>query len=585
MPTLTGQIVFRQAGPPTPVHHASLRVAPAHRIADAFGGEATETDLDGRFSVAWGDQPRVRLHVLDGDKVLSTVERDVPASGDLGEVPVAFWPYRSDAPTPRAAPIDGHLPQSYTVGFTVQLAEAFARTTPAKLALQAMHVLGADRPTIDEIQAHQPTSATQRADAASPGRSRSDAWLADQLLNGFHVALDLGPDAERPGGLRARMSFGDLPAREDGGGYDLYDVDACLADRDGELVVDTLHLRVRTPGEGGRFAADQRFTVRAGEPNWGAAKAVARCQLLLHGAVDGHILRTHFQTEAFAVAAFRNLRRNPIRRLIAPHLQEIVAQDHDGDSFAWGPEGILVHLSALTPSALQERMARLPSGWCWSTVAPRPVLHPSHRFARAEALFWRLVHGVVSDFVRAHEAEIVAEWAEVHRFSADLHGRSPVYHPYPADPRILRPPLTPPAPGPDGVRRCQRPLTQTDRPASGESDDLVQLLTVVIPTAPFLHRWTHDGQYEAGGELRYATFALRGGSLGDEGDPALWPTPAAMIEGIATNSVGMHVDHGRLLADESGDVWPPLKAAVAAARADFLALGVDVDRLRSRINL
>ncbi len=580
MEKLTGQVVFRQAGPATPVHHLRLRVAPTHLLAGE--GEAVETDLDGRFALPWGDHARARVHVLDGDKVLSTVERDVPASGDLGVLPVAFWPYRSDTPTPRAAAIDGHLPQSYATGFTVQLVEAFARTTPAKLALQAKHLLGAERPTIDEIQAHQPMSATQRADASSPGRSRSDAWLADQLLNGFHVALDLGPDAARPQGLRAVMGFGELPAREDGGGYDLYDVDARMIDRDGELVVDEIHLRVRSPGVGGAFAADQRWTARVGDARWEAAKGVVRCQLLLHGAVDGHIIRTHFQTEAFAIAAFRNLRRNPVRRLIAPHLQEIVAQDHDGDSFAWGPEGILVHLSALTPTALQERMARLPSGWCWSTVGPRPVLHPSHRFARAEALFFALVRGVAADFVRAHEAEIVAEWAEVRRFSDDLHGRSPVFHPYPA---VVGAPATPPAAGADGVRRCHRPLTTTDQPGPGELDDLVQLLTVILHTATFLHSWTHDGQYEAGGELRYATFALRAGSVGVEGDPTVWPTPAAMIEGIATNSVGMHVDHGRILADEDGDIWPPFKAAVAAARADFLALGVDVDRLRSRINL
>lgn len=599
--TLTGRVVFRQAGPSRPLHHLALDVEARHLLGASKAHAVT--DLDGRFSVTLdgvGDKVRVVVfdtrhrYAADGAPIdereeVAHVDVEVPASGDLGEIAVGFWPYRADFPVPRAAPVDGKLPQSYSHGFERILVASFARTMPAKALLEGIALLG-DGPSVDTIQKHQPKSLTLEVDEETPGRTRTDAWLGDQLLNGFHVVLRVGRDVEDATRLRARIVWGDMPARTDGADFDLTDVDVMLVDKGATVEPVRIALRVRTPRDGA-WVADTSRVYTPEDAGWEAAKRVVRCQYLLQGALDAHITRAHFQTEAVCVATFRNLRKSPIRRLLYPHLQEIVPQGKDGDNFAWGPEGILHHQSALTLSVMHERMARLTAGWCWSTFEPRAPLHPTHRFAYAANRYWEMAEAYVRDFVASHRADIEAAWPEIRRFSDDLVAHSPVYRPFPADPFVVpadrneedHPEI--PRPVVDGVTRSVRPVTTTDAPAPGDLDRLVHFCTYVLYTATFLHGWTHDGQYGAGGELRYATFGLRNGSMGAEDDPAVLPPPKVMMEGISTNSVGIHANYGYVLADEEHDVPPRLKALLAANRAAFAELGVNVDHIRSRINI
>lgn len=616
---IRGRLVFRQAGPSRPIHHLVVEGS-VHHILRPTTKAQTVTDLDGQFSLEIdAEATSVRLTFFDtrttygaGGEVHEArfevgeltcpvpptgppmVPPMVPPSGqnagELGEVSLGFWPYRADFPVPRAGAVDGKLPQAYSSGFERVLLTAFARTMPAKGILEAVALLGEDRPTIDEIQAHQPKAQTVLTDELTPGRTRTDAWLGDQLLNGFHIVLRVGRDVEDPSRLRARIVWGDMPARTDGPAFDLTDVDVTMVDAGATVEATRITLRVRTPANGS-WASDTTRSYTPADPGWEGAKRAVRCQYLLQGALDGHITRAHFQTEAIAVATFRNLRTSPIRRLFFPHLQEIVPQGKDGDSFAWGPEGILHHQSALTLSSMHERMARLTAGWCWSTFEPRTPLHATHRFAFAARRFWELARGYCAAFVAENRAEIEANWPELRRFSDDLVRNSPVYHPFAPDPLVVpadsneedHPQI--PRPVIDGVTRSVRPLTTTDSPAPGEIDRLVQLCTYVLYTTTFLHGWTHDGQYAAGGELRYATFGLRAGSIGGEADPAVNPPPKVLMEGISTNSVGIHANFGYLLADEEHDVPPPLKALIAESRAVFADLGVNVDHLRSRINI
>ncbi len=603
MRTLHGRVVFNQAGPSRPIHHLALE-ARIQRVLTHDDVEV-ETDSDGRFTIEVDDEVRsVRLGVFDARhrytragepaderELVSQLEVPVPRTGDdLGEIAVAFWPYRPDFPVPRAGAPGGRLPQSYSGGFKRSLAGAFAKTVPARAVLESLTLLGHDRPTAVEIQARQPEGVTCSVDAETPGKTRSDAWLGDQLLNGFHVTMLVGRHADEPGRLRARIDWGDMPARTDGDGFDLTDVDVTLEDRGKTVEPVRITLRVRTPREGS-WASDTTTTYVPGDAGWEAAKRVVRCQYLLQGALDGHITRGHFQTEAVCVAAFRNLRKSPIRRLLFPHLQEIVPQGHDGDSFAWGPDGILHHQSPLTLGVMQERMERLSSGWCWSTFKPRTPVHATHNFAYAANRYWDLMSRYASEFVSANQQAIEASWIEIRRFSDDLVRSSPVYRPFPPpagvvpiDSHELDHPEVP-RPVVNGVVRSTRPITTTDAPAPGDMARLIQLCTYALYTATFLHGWTHDGQYGAGGELLYATFGLRNGSIGEEADPAVLPPPKVMMEGIETNSVGINTNYGYILRDEESDVPPRLKQLIAESREAFAALGLDVDDLRSRINI
>jgi len=291
------------------------------------------------------------------------------------------------------------------------------------------------------------------------------------------------------------------------------------------------------------------------------------------------------------LAVFRNLHLNPLRLVLTAHLQEIVAQGKDGDSFAWGPEGILAKASALTMDAIHRRMSRNMAGWDWSTFSPRGQVHPTHRYAKAARLFWEVIDTSLEPFFRDNAAAIEEHWGEIKNMSDDLVAHSLPYEAPAEDPRVIpfdRNELDDPSvPRVEaaGALRSNRPITQSDTPQPGELDKLRQFCRYVIYTATFNHTWTHTGQYDAGGELAYAVFALRGGSIGAEDDPEINPDPAASIYSISTNSLGIHANYGYIIPDEEHDVPPALKAALELQREAFAELGVDINSIRSRINI
>jgi hypothetical protein len=601
---LNGRLVFNQAGRPRPLHGATLRATLHHTLwSDTDLGDIT-TDAEGRFQLALDEDSEctLRLVIIEHRQVYthagtSAAERpstqiklDLSAEQtELGDVAIGYWPYRTDFPSPRAGTVDGKPCQVYTTGYKHTLIRAFAGVLPSQAMLHAEHALAKHHPTMDQIQKHQPKTRTLRADAETPGISRSDAWLGEQLLNGFDIELLVGKNAEDESQLRARIQWPEMTAK---GIFDLTCVDVIMEPRETEVVPVQITLRVRQPADDGTWLSD---TTRTFSPtdgaDWEAAKRAVRCQYLLHGAMDGHIIRSHFQTEMYAVAAFRNLRQNPVAHVLKPHLLEIVAQDHDGDSFAWGPGGLIPEQSGLTMAHILQRTGNKTGGWDWKTFSPRTSAHSTHRYAQAGALYWGVLTEYLEAYFAEHQASIIEQWHEVLGLSNDLVEHSPPYCPQSDDPLVipfdrneLDDPQLPRATI-DGVTRAVRPVTQTSSPAAGELDDLLQLCRYVIYQSTFNHSWTHDGQYDAGGELRYATFGLRGGSIGAEDDPDIAPLPPANIDGISTNTIGLHANYGYILADEEQDVPPGLKAALQAKADDFAALSLDVKTIRSRINI
>jgi hypothetical protein len=602
--TLTGRLVFNQAGAPQALHHVAYVAILHHPVMPDRHLGTGRTDGHGLFSIALNPEDRegdvhltlqdARRTYRDGHPVDTSFNCGSTRFGfqaqvqDVGDVAVGFWPYRTDFPTPRAAAVNGELPQDYSNGFRHALELAVARSLPPQAVLRGMHALHPQKPLAAEIQERQPATLTLRVEKETPGRSRSDAWLADQLLNGFNIALVAGRHADHPSRLRACINWGDMPAK---GNADLTDVDVVMEEQNGVLAATSITLRIRCPGKQGAWASDQTRTFTPNDGvRWDQAKRVVRCQYLLQGALDGHIATGHFQTEMYAVAVYRNLRLNPVRQLLEPHLQEIVKQGSQGDNFAWGPKGILSEQSALTLPAMHGRIERVSSALDWRTFQPRAVLHASHRYAKASQLCWQMLTEYVEAYFKENRANIEQQWLEIHRFSADLVAHSVPYTPPLVDGRIKFMEESPENSLParavvDGVVRAVRPVTASDAPAAGELELLKRLCCYVLFQSTFNHTWTHDGQYDAGGELGYATFGLRNGSLGAEDDPDILPPPLLNIESLSTNTIGLRANYGYILADEENDVPPALKKALSARRQAFADLGLNVDTIRSRINI
>jgi hypothetical protein len=603
---LRGRMIFKQAGARAPLHNMRLEVRPKALIG--FGSPvATTTDAEGQFAVTLPfSAEHVEIAVLDvghrydSDGSLAETSFDVATvpvhagdgTTDLGDIAIRFWPYRCEFPAPRSAAPMKIPSQAYTSGFMHKLELAVVRRLPETLDVKLRLLAQGERLSIGEIQRHYPAALTAKVEAEHPGRTRSDAWLGDQLLSGFNVALCVGRDATDARRLRVAIRWPLSASKTDGGStFDLTNLDVTLDDRGTEVCASRIALEVNSPDGQGGWLPTKTFDVASGHPDWEAAKRVVRCQYLLHGAIEGHIAETHFQTEQHAVAVYRNVRKNPIRQLLAPHLQEIVAQGADGDNFAWGPNGILVTQSALKASDLDARFERSAGRYCYSTFSPREPVHASHRYAHAAKLYWQILTEYVSKFFAEHRVAIEHEWLEVKRLSDDLVKNSPAYRAelpdanvVPADRNELDHPEVP-REEVDGVIRSIRPITKSQTPAPGDMDKLLSFCRYVLYQATFNHTWTHDGQTDVSGELEYATFGLQGGSIGPVDSQDLVPSAKVLAESLSFNALGMYATYGRLLADEEHDVAPALKRALLAHRDAFAALGVDVSTLRSRINL
>ena len=65
--------------------------------------------------------------------------------------------------------------------------------------------------------------------------------------------------------------------------------------------------------------------------DWLAAKRLVRITGAVSTELDEHFTYTHLNTEQFAIAAYRNLRLNPVANLLLPHLKEVALINHSAD--------------------------------------------------------------------------------------------------------------------------------------------------------------------------------------------------------------------------------------------------------------
>lgn len=602
---LGARLVFADTG--RPLHHVFVRVHARHLLfLDSVLAEGW-TDEEGRLEIDLGEHGaaashfHLQLEVRDGPESEETPRDrrytwpvvDVTPSEDagpceLGDVHVPFWPYRTDWSLPRAIGPDGKHAESNCAGVEKQLLEQKARFAPVIGLHMATAVAVPGHPSHETIQKAYPENLTLRTDREQPGRTRTDAWLADRLLNGMSPVL-FAQDTANPGRLRWRIAWGDVPPD---GTYDLTDVDAAFELRDGLPLPVEIALRIRSPGEAGwDVAADPRVFHPADGPDWEAAKRVLRVQWLLAGELDAHMTLSHMRVEQYGVALRRNLRRSPLLGLLGPHLREICGTNVAADLVAWGQLSATVKGSTFLTPAIRERMQRTAGREDWLSWTPREPLSDRHVFAHASKLYWEALDEHVSRFLEAHRDAIAATWAEVRRFSDDLVRHSVAHVPLAPEPGLSwadhneLPDDEAPRQTVEGVARALRPVTTSGTPDDADLRRLAQLCRYVIHHATWWHSWVHDRQYDDGGEIRYASLGLRNGSLGPEDDDRVGPAPIGATLGLGTIAVGCAVRHGYLLANEDGDVPQTLRDALESRQSRFAELGVDLSQVRCRINI
>ena len=620
-----GRLLFQCDGPsgPVPLHHVRVELWDHDPGAlDDFLGAAV-TGADGRFEIVYdpndagpGDRPDLELRAMDAQhgwdrdgRPLERWERVFTLRGpddvedprfDFGDVRVPWWEYDPQSPVPRVhVPEHGAAPEAYGAGRSFAMLRAVDGVEVAKRKHLAQIALG-HPPTIDEVQRDYPPSLTTTREAQAKGSTRDGRWFGDRVLNGFFsTALDHDWDA--PGDPDAYRVFHPWNAYEHNPGRCFPSVDVRLRWRNGGLEPVRITLGVRAPGATAPFSPVTRIDVLPTDgARWTAALRAARVSATFDAELSNHLGQCHLNMEQYAIAARRNLRASPLRWLLFPHLREVAVINHAANDFLLGPNGFVTRAGGLSAQGIGERLGHVLGGFDWKGFAPRPPLGEAHRSARASKVFWDLLGTHVDAFLAEHRAGIADAWLEVRRMSDDL-----VAHSVPffacsflqrraaaGDVSFVQPTervdYARARTATSGVVRAVSPVTVHDAPGDGDWADLAQMCRYVLFFATFRHAWANNQQWDDGGEVRYTSLALReapGAPLLPEEDDRMAPGPQEATEMLWISWLLSRTTYGTLVTNDEGDVHPRLVRLVREARAELEALGLDLDRVASRINI
>jgi CRP-like cAMP-binding protein len=521
---------------------------------------------------------------------------------DFGDVRVPYWEYDPASPLPRALVVDqGDPPQEYSPGRSLQMLKVVAPLEVAKRRhLLEMRMTGGSGPSLDKVQRDYPENLTIRLERERPGYTRSDEYFGERMLNGMSAGV-FDRDEHDPNQFRVYHHWNSY---EHDGIHASPNVDMRFEVRDGKLYPVRITLAIRKPGVTEPNASTEKltFTPADGE-RWMQAKRIARVSAAAASEMDNHFATTHVNVEQYAVAAYRNLRKNPVRTLLFPHIKDVVLINHSSNSFLLGPTGFVTRATALTAESWLERILQVLGTLDWKNWRPIQPICETHRYARIANLFWDVLSEYVDEFFDQHSEEIAGHWFEVHAFSQDLvehsvpdflcrylegaaRGRPPEARAwFTADERMD---LDVPRWVVDGVPRAVQPVTLSNTPTAADLDNLKQVCRYVVFHATFKHTWANALQYDDGGEILYNGLGLRYGDEGvfvPESDHSVAPPPDQASEQLWISRMLSFAVYGYITKNEDRDIHPAFIEALNRRRKDFEALGFDIASIQSRTNI
>ncbi|WP_197480079.1 lipoxygenase family protein [Anabaena sp. 4-3] len=609
----TGKLVFSDTN--KPLHNILLELwdrdigTPGDYLGTGI------TDYDGRFTIYYDpakagflDTPDLELRLLDNRisfdndnqpvstyRIAYTIKGDNNVSQkeyDFGTCTVPYWIYKPDSHFARLffSELEG-TPDDYSVGRTLQGYDAASSLVPIKAKHVITHTLNPDQPTLPEIQAAYPPNLTIKLDRKNPGYSRSDEYFVDRVLNGMNPCL-LQRHKNNPNQFKVTFNWDDYEKDDD---HDLNNVEAFFELKDNKLVVTAITVQSRYPDSIAPHSPLKdpvTYTPNDGE-KWLQAKRIFRTNSFFAAEMIEHYIKAHLQMEQYTIAAFRNLRKNPVRLMLYPHLKSLVNINQRADEVLVSPTvGLVTTNGPLTPGSVVQICKERMASYDWKGWKPRQPLCEAHNFAKIANLYWQVLTEYIDNFFQKYQEEIVKEWAEIHRFSDDIIEHSVAYQPLPKltgdydwydDNELDKPEI--PRPTVNGTVKATRAITTADQPSDADIANLKEFCRYVIFHITLWHSWVNDQQADEGGEIFYNSLALRGGSFGSEDDPAIAPNILESTNLIYMVNVLTAIQYGYILKNEDDDIPEELRTTLAAYKEKFAALSYDIGNIRTLINI
>lgn len=450
-----------------------------------------------------------------------------------------------------------------------------------------------NQPSYDEIQNSFPETLTLILEKERKGYTRSDEFFGERMLNGFNPLI-FKKDKNNPSLYTTSFNGEKFHLT---GKIDLPNYKVKFQLKNDQLLPVEIALQFREDNctqPNPPMKEPQTYTPADGN-KWLQAKRVVRATHLgVLGEVKGHLAQCHFDMEQYAIALLRNVRKNPLRDLLYPHIKEVVHINKFGRRILMdAQEGFFAKLEPMFIKPDMLEWVRSSMGtYDWTDWRPRTPLCESHTFAKIGNLCWDIITTHVDSFFAANHDDIVKNWEEIFRFSEELVEHSVAYVPlsmeqvddgdewydlneiqHSSNPRREI----------NGEVKAVRPITSSEQPTEQDIENLKQVARYVIYQCTFWHSWIHNEHNPEFVELKYGAL-LRNGSMGDEDDESVLCDRQAASIIVAVSHMLTNFKYGYILKNEDGDVSPQLTELFKSKSAEFEKLGFDLSNLRSRIN-
>ena len=609
-----GKLVFSDSN--KPLHNIQLELwdRDIGTAGDYLGTGIT--DYNGQFTIYYDpvkagflDVPDLELRLLESrihfdkdEQPVSTYRIAYIIKGpdnvkakefDFGTCTVPYWLYKPDSHFARLffSELEG-TPDDYSVGRTLQGYDAASGLVPIKAKHVITNTLHPDQPTLPEIQAAYPPNLTIKLDRKNPGYTRSDEYFVLRILNGMNPCL-LKRNKQNPNLFKTGFNWDNYEKDND---HDLNNVEAFLELKDNKFVVTAITVQSRYPDSLAPHSPLKdpvTYTPQDGE-KWLQAKRIFRTNSFFAAEMIEHYIKAHLQMEQYTIAAFRNLRKNPVRLMLLPHVKSLVNINQRADEVLVSPTvGLVTTNGPLTPGSVVQICKERMASYDWKGWKPRQPIFDGHTFAKIANLYWQVLTEYIDSFFQNYQEEIVKEWAEIHRLSDDIVEHSVAYQPLVVSndndydwydhneldhPEIPRTTI-------NGTVKVTRPITTSDQPSATDIENLKELCRYVIFHITFWHSWVNDAQADEGGEIFYNSLALRGGSFGSEDDPAIAPNILESTNLIYMVNVLTAIKYGYILKNEDDDIPEELRTTLARYKKEFADLDYEISNIRALINV
>ena len=527
---------------------------------------------------------------------------------NLGTMQLFYWEYRTDVPLPRVVvkDHDQDAPEYYAPGRNKAIQEQFIPVNLIKDEHLVLIALNPNLLTIPKIQADYPINLTAAMEKILPYSTRCDYWFGRRIMNGMNCATF--QKDEKNEGLYWVKFFGACNYKiNDEYAFPTVKIQFKIAENGLPLP-----LKIKTVGPINAFDKDpyqvHEFTPSDGE-KWEQAKRVARVTGALSTETDDHFVGTHLNTEQYAIAVRRNIRKNPISTLLLPHLKEVALVNHTADEILIGP-GYIPKASAVTEDGIIERAKDTLGANDWKNWKPMTPISDQHTYAKAENIFWEVVHDFVDYFFKENEALIEKEWYEIYCFSNDLvHNSVPLFLST-VDEKTLtaseiamnrervkyfhqryRLDINLPRVSINGVVKCISPITTNkEAPEEGDMKNLKAVCKYAIMMATFMHTYVNEHQYEDIGEILYCSLGLRFGQSKEgifrpEDDYSISPDVTRSTQMLWFSNLLSRTEYGFITRNEEHDIHPYFCKLLKEKAEVFAELNVEVDNIESRTNI